>query len=60
MRKETKSQLEKSNLFDEVKKEKLSAIKALKKAKELEAEKIKNGYKYVSSADGKTQTLTKC
>lgn len=59
MRKETKHQLEKCNLFDETKREKISAIKALEKGKKLEAEKIKQGYRYVSSPDGKTQTLTK-
>lgn len=59
MRKETKKELEKSNIFDEVKKEKINALKALKLAKELEAKKIKQGYVYVSSSDGKTSKLIK-
>lgn len=60
MRKESVAQLEKSNLFCDVKKEKLKALKALAKAKEVESEKLKRGYKYVTSSDGKTKTLTKC
>ena len=60
MRKESAAQLEKSNLFCEVKKEKLKALNALAKAKEVEASKLKRGYKYLTSADGKTKTLTKC
>jgi len=59
MRKETIPQLEKSNLFCEIKKEKIKALKTLAKAKEIEAEKLKNGYKYVTSSDGKTKTLKK-
>jgi hypothetical protein len=53
----TKAQLEKANIFDEVKKGKTQAMKALKVAKEIEAKKLKNGYEYVTSADGKTSVL---
>jgi hypothetical protein len=46
-------------IFEEQKKSKLSAKKVLELAKEQEANKLKNGYRYVPSADGKTMTLTK-
>mgnify|MGYP003610167213 CR=1 FL=1 len=59
MRKETIPQLEKTMLFNEETKQKIYAVKALEKAKKLEAEKIKQGYKYITSQDGKTKTLTK-
>ena len=59
MRKETKAELEKSNIFDEVKKSKQNALKALARAKELEQIKIKEGWVYVTSADGKTSKLQK-
>jgi hypothetical protein len=47
-------------IFEEQKKAKLSAKKVLEIAKEQEAEKIKQGHRYVASADGKTMWLTKC
>jgi hypothetical protein len=46
-------------IFEEQNKSKLSAKKVLKIAKEQEAEKIKQGHRYVASADGKTMWLTK-
>jgi hypothetical protein len=46
-------------IFDEQKKAKLSAKKVLEIAKQQDAEKIKDGHRYVSSADGKTMWLTK-
>jgi len=45
-------------IFEEQKKAKLSAKKVLEIAKEQEAEKIKQGHRYVASADGKTMWLT--
>lgn len=46
-------------IFEEQKKAKLSAKKVLELAKQQEAEKIKDGHRYVASADGKTMWLTK-
>jgi len=46
-------------IFENQKRAKLSAQKVLEIAKEQEAEKIKNGHRYISSIDGKTKTLTK-
>jgi hypothetical protein len=46
-------------IFEEQKKAKVSAKNLLKTVKEAEEEKLKNGYKYVASADGKTMKLTK-
>ncbi len=46
-------------IFEEEKKAKLSAKKVLEIAKEQEAEKMKQGHRYVASADGKTMWLTK-
>lgn len=47
-------------IFEEQKKAKLSAKSVLEIAKKQEAEKLKNGYHYVSSGtDGKTKVLTK-
>lgn len=59
MRKETKTHIEKSNIFDEVKREKSNAVKVLQKAKMQETEKLNSGYVYVTSADGKSKTLKK-
>lgn len=46
-------------IFEEQKIAKLSAKKVLEIAKQQEAEKIKNGHRYVASTDGKTMWLTK-
>lgn len=46
-------------IFEEQKKAKLSAKAVLEMAKEQEAKKIKQGHRYIASADGKTMTLTK-
>lgn len=46
-------------IFEEQKKAKLSAKSVLELAKQQEAEKIKNGHRYVASPDGKTMWLTK-
>lgn len=46
-------------IFEEQKIAKLSAKKVLEIVKQQEAEKIKNGHRYVASADKKTMTLTK-
>lgn len=54
-----KKQIPDVTIFEEQKLAKLSAKKVLEKAKAQEAEKIKNGHRYVSIADGKTMWLTK-
>ena len=59
MRKETKNEAERSNIFDQVKGEKAKALKVLAKAKKQEVAKIKQGYVYVTSTDGKSKTLKK-
>lgn len=59
MKKDTKADLKKSNIFDEAKREKQAAIKALRTAKEIEQIKIKEGWVYVTSDDGKTSKLQK-
>lgn len=46
-------------IFEERKHHKISAKEVLKIAKEQEAKKLKAGYHYESSADGKTHLLTK-
>ena len=46
-------------IFEEQKRAKMNAKDLLKIAKKAEEEKIKQGYRYVSSADGKTMWLTK-
>ena len=46
-------------IFEEQKREKKSAKKVLEIAKEQEAEKIKQGHRYIASADKKTMILTK-
>jgi hypothetical protein len=47
------------SIFEEQKKIKISANVILEIAKSQEAKKIKKGWKYISSQDGKTMTLTK-
>lgn len=54
-----KKEGEKSNIFDEAKKEKQKAISVLELAKEQEQKKMKQDYRYVTSTDGKTKTLRK-
>ena len=46
-------------IFEERKLHRKTAKEVLAKAKEEEALKLKQGYHYVASADGKTKTLTK-
>jgi hypothetical protein len=46
-------------IFEERKIQKVSAKEVLKIAKEQEKQKLKQGYHYVSSPDGKTFILTK-
>lgn len=46
-------------IFEERKTHRLSAKEVLKIAKEQEKLKLKKGYRYITSADGKTKTLTK-
>ncbi|MFO0089992.1 MAG: hypothetical protein ACK518_04250 [bacterium] len=46
-------------IFEERKVQKLSAKEVLKTAKEQEQIKLKQGYHYVASSDGKTFILTK-
>lgn len=48
-----------TTIFEEQKLSKQKANSVLKKAKEIEKDKLNNGYRYVPSADGKTFTLTK-
>lgn len=47
------------SIFEEQKIAKKSAKSVLELAKKQEAEKLKKGYKYVASSDGKTMWLTK-
>jgi len=49
----------KPTIFDEMKAEKSKAIKTLDKAKLIELQRIKEGWKYITSADRKTSTLKK-
>lgn len=46
-------------IFEEEKQIKKSATKVLELAKKQEAEKLKSGFRYESSPDGKTKTLRK-
>ena len=46
-------------IFEERKAQKLSAKEVLKTAKDQEALKLKEGYRYLASPDGKTMILTK-
>lgn len=46
-------------IFEERKVHKISAKEVLKIAKEQEEKKLKDGYHYIPSADGKTHILTK-
>jgi len=46
-------------IFEEQKKSKVTAKEMLALAKKQEAEKLKNGFHYVTSPDGKTSVLTK-
>lgn len=54
-----KNQVPDLTIFEEQKKAKLSAKSVLELAKEQEAKKLKDGYRYIASADGKTMILTK-
>jgi len=54
-----KTENEKPTIFDEMKAEKSKAMKTLEKGKLIELQRIKEGYKYVTSADRKTSTLKK-
>lgn len=54
-----KTENEKPTIFDELRLEKSKAVKTLEKAKTIELQRIKAGWKYVTSADGKTSTLKK-
>lgn len=47
------------SIFEEAKQHILKGKSLLDKVKEDELEKIKNGWKYVTSADGKTSVLRK-
>lgn len=46
-------------IFEEEKKSKTNAKKVLELAKQQEAEKLKQGFKYITTTDGKTSYLTK-
>ena len=59
MRKETKKQADSETIFEQLKSNKKNANKILKMAKKQEKDKLKNGFGYVTSADGKTSTLKK-
>ena len=58
-RNKKKTDVPELTIFEEQKRAKVSAKEVLKLAKEIEAEKLKQGWRYVSSPDGKTKTLTK-
>jgi hypothetical protein len=59
MKKEIQKESEKQTIFEQIKGEKSKAMKMLDKAKIIEAERLKCGYKYITSADGKSSTLKK-
>jgi hypothetical protein len=58
-RNKKKTDVPELTIFEEQKKAKISAKEVLKVAKQIEAEKLKKGWKYIPSLDGKTKTLTK-
>lgn len=55
----TRKDVPELTIFEERKVHKVSAKEVLKIAKEQEKIKIKQGYRYISSADGKTHKLIK-
>lgn len=57
--KKEKKQVSDLTIFEQEKKIKVSAKKALEIAKEQETEKLNQGYFYKPSLDGKTRILTK-
>ena len=59
MKKDTKEQLEKETIFNELNpvRQRNTALEVLKKAKVMEAEKLAKGKKWHVSADGKTSYL---
>jgi len=58
-RQDRKKDPNKESIFEEEKKIKKSAFAVLNLAKKQEAEKLKSGFSYKVSADGKTRTLKK-
>lgn len=58
-RKDKKKDPAKESIFEEEKQNKKTAGKVLELAKRQEKEKLKSGFKYEVSADGKTRTLKK-
>lgn len=58
-RNKTKKDVPELTIFEERKLSRASATEVLKIAQKQEQKKIKEGYRYVSSSDGKTMTLTK-